>query len=146
MRDTIVEKAGLRLEKLGASCEFRVQHVRRTPRGLVLALEGLTNRNDAETWAGAGVFAAREVLSGQADTYFDFELVGLEATDRTGNTLGTVTEVLATGANDVIVIASELGELLVPAVPSALVEIDPSSGRIVIDERTIVRDEKESSR
>ena len=136
----------LRLTTPAASREFRVQEARRAQRQLVLRLDGLSDRSGAEAWAGADVFVSRLALSAAADTYFDFELVGLEARSLDGAVLGTVTEVIATGANDVIVVESEDGELLIPAIAGAVSSVDPDAGCVVVDERMIVRDDVERPR
>ena len=120
-----------------------MQQVRRAQRRLLLRLEGIEDRSTAEAWAGADVLVARDALSAKADTYFDFELVGLEVRSSSGASLGTVTEVIATGANDVLVIAAGRRELLVPAIPGALLEVDAEGGRVVVDERMVVRDDEE---
>jgi 16S rRNA processing protein RimM len=143
MHDAIRQGSCLRLATSAASGEFRVQQVRRAQGRLVLRLEGIDDRSVAEAWAGADVFVPRDALTANSDTYYDFELVGLEARSTSGASLGTVTEVIATGANDVIVIASGRGELLVPAIPGAVLEIDAGAGRVVVDERMAVHSDGE---
>ena len=126
--------------------EFRVDRAREDAHGLVVALEGLSDRTTAQRWAGSAVFVARGALSSEADTYFDFELVGLVMVNRAGEVLGTIAEVLETGANDVLVVESPHGELLVPGVPIAVLRIDTAAGRVVVDERMVVRDDDAGTR
>ena len=62
------------------------------------------------------------------------ELIGLTAVDEAGETLGTVTEVMATGANDVYVVTTaEGGELLLPAIADVVLEIDIADGRMTVN-------------
>jgi 16S rRNA processing protein RimM len=60
-------------------------------------------------------------------------LIGLRVEDESGGELGTVTDLLATGANDVVVITPAAGgpDLLLPNIPEVIVEINPADGRMV---------------
>jgi 16S rRNA processing protein RimM len=66
--------------------------------------------------------------------YYRFQLVGLEVFDRSGALLGTVEEVLETGANDVYRVRTpEGGELLIPALADVVLSVDLETKRIVVD-------------
>jgi 16S rRNA processing protein RimM len=143
IRDQICADSRVRLADAARSQEFRIAAVRTTRGGLLLKLDGIDDRSAAEKWARAEVLVDRDALLRGADAYFDFELVGLQAITGNGEILGTVSEVLATGANDVLVVVGEKGEILVPAVASAVLEIDIAAGRVLIDERAVVRQDDE---
>jgi len=66
--------------------------------------------------------------------YYRSQLVGLAVESTTGASLGRVTDVLSTGANDVYVVRGERGEILVPATDDIVKEIDLARGRMVIEE------------
>lgn len=56
--------------------------------------------------------------------YYHHQLIGLEVVDEAGRTLGLVTEILETGANDVLVVRSDIGrELLLPIIDDVVLEI-----------------------
>ena len=65
--------------------------------------------------------------------FYQHDIVGLQAVTTTGEALGRVTEVIATGSNDVYVITGDRGELLLPALEDVVHEIDLASGRIVVE-------------
>ena len=69
-----------------------------------------------------------------ANEYFLFQMIGLEVFDERGNRLGQVTDLIETGANDVLVIAPDDGgtDLLLPSHPDVIVAMDPAAGRIVV--------------
>jgi 16S rRNA processing protein RimM len=113
---------------------------------LLLVLDGIGDRTTAQRWAGADVFVDRESLLRDADTYFDFELVGLEVVARDGAPLGRITEVIGTGANDVLVVDGERGEVLIPAITNAVLHVDIRAGRVTVDERVVVTGGDDSSR
>ncbi|HEX5582081.1 hypothetical protein [Gaiella sp.] len=63
------------------------------------------------------------------DSYYVFQLVGLEAVDEAGDTLGRVVDVHTGAANDNV----ELDDgTLVPLVDDAVREIDLDEGRLVV--------------
>lgn len=66
------------------------------------------------------------------DQYYRFQLIGLKVRDTEGNDLGTLEEVLDTGANDVYVIRDAQSELLVPAIEGVVIEVNLESGTMLI--------------
>lgn len=65
------------------------------------------------------------------DEYFLYQLIGLTAYDPGGKRIGTVTDLMETGAHDVLVITPERGaDILVPNHPEYVTAIDPANGRL----------------
>ncbi len=62
--------------------------------------------------------------------YYHHELIGLIVEDETGEILGKLIEILETGANDVYVVETGNGELLIPALEDVILEVDQASGRM----------------
>lgn len=61
--------------------------------------------------------------------YYHHQILGLRVVGEKGEDLGTVTEILETGANDVCVVRQESGvEFLLPIVDSTVLEIDLDKG------------------
>jgi 16S rRNA processing protein RimM len=69
-----------------------------------------------------------------ANEYFLYQVIGLEAYDEAGNRLGRVTDLMETGANDVLVITPDDGgaDILLPSHPDVILEMDSAAGRIVV--------------
>jgi 16S rRNA processing protein RimM len=66
-----------------------------------------------------------------AGSYYLDELVGLSVYQETQEYLGTVAEVIPTGANDVYVLrGGPYGEILLPAIKSVVLAVDLSKGRM----------------
>jgi len=65
--------------------------------------------------------------------YFTFDIIGLKVYDEAGAYLGTVTDVLVTGANDVY-IAEQEGKppILIPALKDVVRAIDIPGGRMTV--------------
>ena len=74
---------------------------------------------------------ARELAENET---FICDLIGCKAVDRQGNELGTVTDVLQPGGNDVYVIQTPKGEMLLPALMHVVPKVDTANGRITINE------------
>jgi 16S rRNA processing protein RimM len=64
--------------------------------------------------------------------YYRHQLIGLTVVDTEGNTLGTLEQVLETGANDVYVVRTpDGGELLLPATADVVVRVDVDARRVI---------------
>lgn len=67
------------------------------------------------------------------DQYYQFQLIGLEVWTTEGELLGKIAQILPTGSNDVYVVPSRHGELLIPAIEDVVKSVDLEKGRIVIE-------------
>ena len=79
-----------------------------------------------------------EVVPLPEGSYYIFQLIGLECVTTTGLSLGRITEVLQTGANDVYVIKPPPGltdqaEILIPVLPHVVLEVDLERGQVLIE-------------
>ncbi len=102
---------------------------------LVVKLAGIDDRTAAGALRGADLEVPEADLPPTPEgTYYEFQLIGLAAVTPAGQALGTVSEVLATGANDVYVVRGEGGgEVLVPAIRDVVIGVDLGAGRMVVD-------------
>ena len=102
--------------------------------GLRVHFRGITDRSAAQQLTGATIRIEREFLphTGSGE-YYDFEIMGCEVVTPAGEPLGTVADIIVTGASDVFVVAGPSGEILVPVVRSAVLEIDLDGRRIVVE-------------
>jgi len=93
--------------------------------GLILGFEGVTTPEQAGCYRNQILFIAAAETSKLPEGEFYFhELLDLEVVDEVGNLLGTLTEILETGANDVYVVTDSSGrELLLPAISEVILEV-----------------------
>ncbi|GBD22958.1 Ribosome maturation factor RimM [bacterium HR29] len=99
----------------------------------LLALEGVSSRDEAEALRGALLEVPdAELRRSSEDAYFVFELLGLRVVTDSGHVLGVIEEVLATGANDVYVVRSGEREILVPAIGEVVQSVDLTAGEVRI--------------
>jgi 16S rRNA processing protein RimM len=100
-----------------------------------LTLKGFPDRNGVERFHHAIVQVPESDLAPLPEgEYYRFQLVGLTVVDQSGVELGTVDEVLETGANDVYrVKMADAKEILLPALENVVISIDLEAKRMVVD-------------
>lgn len=103
-----------------------------------LTLEGIDDRNAAETLRGAMLYVDRiHARDLSEDEVFIADLLGAKAEDTKGRPIGTLKEVLSPGGTDVFVFATPKGNLMVPALKTVILSWDVDAGRIVLNENTM---------
>jgi 16S rRNA processing protein RimM len=132
--DNLLAYRDLELGQGGAWRPVRLLEGRHHGEGLVARFEGVSDRDSAALLVGAELAVARERLPAPEEgEYYWTDLVGLEVVNRDGLSLGRVGEMIATGANDVMVVSGDR-ERLVPFLPGRFVdEVDLAGGRIYVD-------------
>ena len=102
--------------------------VRPHARGMLVKFKGIETPEDAAQFRNQWVYVkATDVPSLPEGQIYQHELFGFTVEDEDGNSLGELVEILETGANNVYVVRNELGkEILLPAIPSVVLEIDAS--------------------
>jgi 16S rRNA processing protein RimM len=99
----------------------------------ILQVEGLSSRTVAEALRGTLIEALdADVRRTDEESFFVHELIGLEVVTSEGEPLGKLVDVLQPGSNDVYVVHGVRGELLVPAIASVVLAIDPGAGVMTI--------------
>ncbi len=102
--------------------------------GLVVKLEGLDDRSAAAALAGAEIAVRRDALPApDAREFYWADLVGADVVTREGAVLGQVDRVMATGANDVLVVTGERERLIPFVEDQVVVEVDLTAMRITVD-------------
>jgi 16S rRNA processing protein RimM len=125
----------LRHPGLNEPIPLTVEHCRNHKKGLLLKFREWDNINQAEPYKGGQLVVDRSdtVESGEGEYYF-FEIIGCEVVTTEGRSLGKITDVLETGANDVWVVRPEKGgrELLIPYIDDVVKEVDVDAKHVVI--------------
>ncbi len=108
------------------------------PDAVYITLDGVSDRNAAETLRGEFIYIDREhAVQLPEDANFICDLIGCEGSDTSGRRFGKMTDVLQPGANDVYVFNGPLGEVLVPALKSVVIEVNVEEKRIVFDAKRL---------
>lgn len=100
----------------------------------VLKLQGIDSMEIAQQYKHALLVIDESELTPLPEgEYYHFQLEGLTVIDNERGRLGVLTEVLATGANDVYVVQSEqYGEVLIPAIKDVILGVDLKAGEMKV--------------
>ncbi len=104
-------------------------------KGVVAKLPGIADRDAAARFVGSEIWVRRSALPRSKEgEYYWADLEGLEIVTVEGAMLGRVSHLVATGANDVLVVKDGERERLIPFVTGDYVKtVDLESGRITVD-------------
>lgn len=93
--------------------------------GWVVKFMGIEDRNGAEALVGQYVASPQEDLPRTDDgEYYWADLIGLQVVNEADEPLGTVTSLIETGANDVLVVREGKKERLLPFVDAVIKQVD----------------------
>ena len=107
------------VEKKGKSQTFKIEKVRYQGDMVILKLEGISDRNTAETFRDSDVYITEADLRElPEDTYYLRDLIGMKVIDEGAyGEIGVLKDVIQNTAQDVYVVATPNGkEILIPAV------------------------------
>ncbi len=100
---------------------------------ILLKLAGYDDRNAAELLRGEWLqVPEEEAIPLEEGEYFLYQLIGLDVVASTGEHLGTLVEVLETGANNVFIVRGPEREILLPDTDEVVLEIDFDQNRMTV--------------
>ncbi len=102
---------------------------------LVVKFDSISSLGAANEMRGAELTVpAAELPSPPEGSFYQFQLIGLDVVNESGDSLGVIARVLETGANDVYLVESSDGsETLIPAIKDVVKTVDLDGGRMVVD-------------
>jgi len=100
---------------------------------VILQLADVTDRDAADKLRGWLVqIPEREAWKLPRGRFYWHQILGLRVVTSEGEEIGTVAEILETGANDVYVVKGTGPERLIPAIKQVVQEIAPERGEMVV--------------
>jgi 16S rRNA processing protein RimM len=112
--------------------ERTVERGRWAGRSVILKLQGIETRNEAETLRGAELTVPEVTELVEEGVYYLHDLIGLSVFDEQGAALGKLEEIFSTGSTDVYVVRGEKGEILLPALDDVITDVDIAGGRVAV--------------
>ena len=104
---------------------------------MLLTFHGIDDRAKADALRNIWVFIPEEeAVDLEEDTYFVHDIIGLSVQTTSGTLLGTVGQVLFTGANDVYVVETPdepRREILLPAIADVIKQVDLENGILTVE-------------
>ncbi|MBA3014531.1 MAG: ribosome maturation factor RimM [Proteobacteria bacterium] len=120
-------------ERSGVVQQYSVEYTRPQGKSVALKLREITTRDQAEALVGCEISVFKSQMPElEADEFYWHEMLGLTVVTDQGKELGTVTSLIATGANDVLVVTGADGEYLIPVIKEIIVHQDNESGILTI--------------
>jgi len=100
--------------------------IREHGKGVLVKFKNVETPEDAGLYRNQWVFIKTKDAPPLPDgQLYQYELIGFKVVDESENPLGTLVEILETGANDVYVVKDDAGkEILLPAIPSVILDLD----------------------
>jgi 16S rRNA processing protein RimM len=112
---------------------YEVEASRLVKNEAVLKLKGIDDADAAARLKGEVIrVPIDEAVDLDEDEFFWHQIIGLDVRTESGESLGKVTDILRTGANDVYVAQGPRGEVLIPAIADVVLKIDVKGGVITV--------------
>lgn len=96
--------------------------------GVLLGFEGITTSEQTARYRAETAYVLAEDRPALPEgEYYHHQILGLTVVDEAGATLGVLTEIIETGANDVYVVQNDaipVREILIPAIKEVLLEVN----------------------
>ena len=133
-REAILDYKDWLLLGNGDSQAVRLAEGKRHGKAVIARIDGCDDRDEAARYVGDDIGVSRDTLPDtQRGEYYWADLEGLQVVHKDGKNLGTVAYLLATGANDVLVVQGDR-EILIPFVQDTIVkDVDLAAGIISVD-------------
>ena len=116
--------------------ELHVERVRYFKNLVIVKFRDLDRIEDVQCYLKHDLLVAREdAIELKENEYFVGDLIGLKTVTDDGRVLGTLEDVMETGANKVYIISSvedPKKEILLPAIPDVILELKPEEGYIKV--------------
>lgn len=112
---------------------FPLESVRIHGNRAIVRLKGFSDINQVAHLTGHEVLVCRDQLPDlEEGEYYWHDLLGLSVATLAGDRLGTVTDIISTGSNDVYVVTDGERECLIPATEEVVREIDLNRGTMTV--------------
>ena len=106
-----------------------VERVKYFKQFVIVKFRGLDTIEAVEPYVKKELYVTRaDAVSLEENEYFIADLIGMEVLDEEGSSLGRISQVLSTGANDVYVVTGGEREILIPAISQCILEVDVAGG------------------
>ncbi|MDE2779906.1 MAG: ribosome maturation factor RimM [Chloroflexota bacterium] len=100
---------------------------------LLLKLAGIDSPSAARSLIGQDLSAPAESSPDLPEgEYFHYQLMGMQVFTEEGENLGSISEIIVTGSNDVYVVSGGEGDILLPALAQVIRRVDITRMEMVV--------------
>ncbi len=122
------------LEKEEILSALKIISINKSKNCWIILFDEIHSRNDAEVIKGCRLLLPDNNLRPlEANEFFLHKIIGCRVEDQKGRTLGKITDIMETGANNVYEVSDGSSVFLVPDVPHVVLEMNVETKRMVID-------------
>ncbi len=112
---------------------LEIEDCRQNGNSWLMKFLGIDTTENAEHLRSAYIQVPEEAVAAlPEDAYYVFEVEGCTVVSEDGAEIGIVREVLSLPANDVFVVDTPAGEVMIPVVRDIVVELSPEDSKIII--------------
>ena len=99
-----------------------------------MSWKGLEDINAVEKFKGYDLkISQAQQAELEEGSYYYHQIIGLKVVTLEGAEVGTISEILAPGANDVWVVKQGQKEILLPVIDDVIKKVDLAKGEVIID-------------
>ncbi|HFC6532843.1 TPA: ribosome maturation factor RimM [Neisseria meningitidis] len=132
--DSLLDHPEWHLVKDGKTVSVTLEAGKVVNSELQVKFEGINDRDLAFSLRGYTIEIPREAFAPtEEDEYYWTDLVGMTVVNKDHTVLGKVSNLMETGANDVLMIDGEHGQILIPFVSQYIETVDTGSKIITAD-------------
>ncbi|MCB1484621.1 MAG: ribosome maturation factor RimM [Hyphomicrobiaceae bacterium] len=127
---------------------FKIKSLRVTPKGVIARIEGVNDRNQAESLRGTDLYVLRAQLPAtEEQEFYHADLIGLEARNADGEIVGEIVAVANFGAGDLLEVrkAGTKQTDYVAFTDANVPHIDVAAGYVVLVEPELVGEAEPTS-
>ena len=108
------------------SVDLEIESVKYFKQFVILKFKGLDDIEQVEKYRKASLYVTRDnAVRLKKDEFFIADLIDMKVVNEDGSPLGTLRDVITTGANDVYEVAlGEGGTVLIPAIKECILDVD----------------------
>ena len=108
------------------SVDLEIESVKYFKQFVILKFKGLDDIEQVEKYRKASLYVTRDnAVRLKKEEFFIADLIDMKVVNEDGSPLGTLRDVITTGANDVYeVVLDEGGTVLIPAIKECILDVD----------------------
>lgn len=113
------------VQKKGTMEIFEIENIRFHKQFVLLKFKGIDTMTDGEKLKNTEIKIPKEMaIPCEEDEYYIGDLYGINVIEESGEDLGTLEDIIFTGANDVYVVRKDDSEILIPAIKKCILNVD----------------------
>ncbi len=124
------------VDKKGNIQKYEIENIRYHKQFVIIKFKGIDDMTTGETLKNTEIKITEDMaLPLGEDEYYISDLYSMEVVTDDGELLGTIQDIIFTGANDVYVVRndeSEKSEILIPAIKQCILNVDKENNKMTV--------------